>query len=87
MQDNTDYGGNDIVFFRDAEVTGTWEECGRLCNTEPRCKFWTWFKDNYPRAILRGKCLLKTAKENVQTPSNPMYISGSRTCPVESGNY
>ena len=85
MQDNTDYSGNDIVFYRDSDVTGTWKECGALCSTDPRCNYWTWFKDNYPEAILRGKCLLKTAKEIVQTVN--WGISGSQNCPLVSGNY
>ena len=78
MKNNTDYNGNDIVYYRDASLTETWEECGTLCNGNPKCKYWTWFKDSYPEAILRGKCLLKTGMGKVQDVS--WGISGSRSC-------
>jgi len=77
-QDNTDYNGNDLVYYEDASVTETWQLCSDLCRATQQCKYWTWFKDNYPEPILRGKCLLKTAKGNVQ--AEYWGISGSRSC-------
>ena len=84
MLKNTDYNGNDIKSLNETEVTGSSMECGAKCAAEPNCKYWTWLKDNYPNPTHRGKCLLKTAKGNEQALN--WGISGSKTCPLQSGN-
>ena len=79
---NTDYNGNDIIYFEDAEVTGSWQMCGGKCKDEPACTHWTWFNQNYPDEILQGKCLLKTGRENVAEVN--WGISGDKYCPEVS---
>ena len=53
-----------------------WEECGKLCNEEPLCKFWTYY-------VPTGGCWLKVANSGATMASGD--ISGNKNCPLPTG--
>ena len=53
-----------------------WEECGKLCNEEPLCKFWTHYGST-------GRCWLKVANSGATIENG--NISGNKNCPLPTG--
>ena len=76
---DTDYHGNDIISFKNAFKTSTWEECSQRCYTQKGCTHWTWLQAGFHRNQSHwNKCLIKTARQNVRKAS--LFISGDRNC-------
>ena len=53
-----------------------WEECGKLCNASPLCKFWTYY-------VPTGGCWLKDANSGATIGNG--NISGNKNCPLPTG--
>ena len=85
VENDMDYNGNDIIYFKDAEITRTWALCLEKCNVESKCTHWTWFKQNYPEVPLRGKCLLKTGQGD--RTKVDWGISGAKGCSISGITY
>ena len=61
-------------------ITLTWEECGKLCNDDMRCSYWTWLGsqggDTY-----KYKCLLKASAKGRRSITGA--VSGNRNCTTQ----
>ena len=77
---DTDYYLNSISSQKvsDHPTTRSWEECGRKCNDEPNCAYWTWLGSQGGNAT-RFRCLLKTSNNGARSYGGAM--SGDRNCP------
>ena len=65
-----DFYGNDFKFTDDVK---SWEDCGKLCLSEPDCKAWTWRKPQ------ENRCYMKKYLSNPK-PNQAAAISGARGC-------
>ena len=83
-EENTDYHAIHPDFpVGTAEVTESWEICGKKCANETSCTHWTWINQNHSTASYRGKCLFKPEKGDIR--SREWAISGSKECPETIG--
>ena len=74
---DTGLPGNDINLGIGNELyPSNWEECGKLCNEEPFCKFWS-------QSVTNGRCWLKVANSGAIFLSG--WISGNKNCPLPTG--
>ena len=65
--------GNNIFGYNGVSE-GNWENCGKLCNENLLCKFWT---------LELGRCWLKDKhSEEINSIGS---ISGTRNCPLSTG--
>ena len=74
---NTRLPHNDINLGIGNELyPSNWEECGKLCNASPLCKFWTYY-------VPTGRCWLKVANSGATIEKG--IISGNKNCPLPTG--
>ena len=79
---DTDYFGSNISpqTMENHPITLTWEECGKLCNDDMSCSYWTWLGSKGGNTT-KYKCLLKASAEGRRSLTGA--VSGNRNCTTQ----
>ena len=61
-------------------TTLTWDECGKMCNADQNCSYWTWLGGQGGDAY-KNKCLLKASAKGRRSITGA--VSGNRDCTTQ----